>query len=1000
MPARARKAQAAISLGPVTLNSGASLIQVNPSYGLAQATLASVTPNTADGASVTFSTLQNGNAGGSVGSNPRIYVTAAPTLTNGMIGAWATVLSNDPNNGNQYNLSFATYDAGAGILPLSAFYTATFSGTSNYYMNASRTVPSGGATINSLTMNNGGSTLSFTNSGDVLTVQSGGILGGTDNNARVIGSAALPGQLTPGAGQQQLFIYNGANTLTVNAKITNNGAAVNLVLDSASQTGNNPTIVLANANSYSGTTFVNGINVNLNSTLSTAGSAAGPAIPGNVVLFGGNNNGTDTMAAGNATMTLLASNQIAATANVLLDGTCELNLNSFSNTIANLTFNNDSASNNSIANGSNSGVGAVVMTGTAALTVSGSINATNLTSSFGICTLNGILNLNGGTQAINVDPVTMQPNQIGLELNATAVNGALVKTGLGVLGIGGLSPYSGTTTINQGTLATAVAGANIDNSQVVIGPAGTLDTRGLSSLTIGSLTGSGTLTNSGILNAGGTLVTGWDNTNSSFAGTLTNTSPSSLLNLTKIGTGNFNLSGNNLATNVNAPNLGTLTVSGGEVTLNSPSAVEGFTAYTVNTGGSLVVDDSVNAVNNRLGGSYQGATANVGNTTTDRTVNFQGGNLMILGNSAVPVTEDLGNVNLGNAANTAGGGVLTLSASNTGGVLVALINANFSNQNGYSTLLIRGDNLGQGTSAGTANTATVYLPNNPGYPGIVGQGGGNDGSTTMSIRPDILVDPSATGSGTSFAVRDTTTNLLRPLNASTELAASLASAGVTTNVGLGTSQALSLAASANSLTLSGAGAVNSAMGGAVDALSPGLPGLTINSGGILATSGTTSINVPVTTGGISTDIHVAGAGTVLDLNSPIYNTTNGIVKADAGALVINAPQYYTGASGTEINGGLLQLNGGNNTIMVQPTATVPNLLILGVNGGTLDLDGNSQAVSTLTSVNTLPGMGGTITNSSTAAVNFLTNSAGASTFAGPITNGAGRCRSTSRATTR
>ena len=67
-----------------------------------------------------------------------------------------------------------------------------------------------------------------------------------------------------------------------------------------------------------------------------------------------------------------------------------------------------------------------------------------------------------------------------------------------------------------------------------------------------------------------------------------------------------------------------------------------------------------------------------------------------------------------------------------------------------------------------------------------------------------------------------------------------------------------------------------------------------------------------------------------------------------------------------INGGTLQLGSavGNNPILVNPTATVPTVLDLQLNdvGSTLDLNGNSQAVGRLSSINPLAGQAGNIIN--------------------------------------
>src|SRR5205807_1156084 len=96
----------------------------------------------------------------------------------------------------------------------------------------------------------------------------------------------------------------------------------------------------------------------------------------------------------------------------------------------------------------------------------------------------------------------------------------------------------------------------------------------------------------------------------------------------------------------------------------------------------------------------------------------------------------------------------------------------------------------------------------------------------------------------------------------------------------------------------------------------------------------------------------------------------GIVKADGGKLTLNSPAYYTGE--TVVNGGTLVLNGGANTIMVTPTATVPTVNSdLRMNGGTLDLNGNDQAVGFISTVagTTIPTAGVVITNNGASAAN-------------------------------
>ena len=103
--------------------------------------------------------------------------------------------------------------------------------------------------------------------------------------------------------------------------------------------------------------------------------------------------------------------------------------------------------------------------------------------------------------------------------------------------------------------------------------------------------------------------------------------------------------------------------------------------------------------------------------------------------------------------------------------------------------------------------------------------------------------------------------------------------------------------------------------------------LTVNSAGILASGGTTAINAwALTSGGISMDVHVAGAGTVLNLNAPIINETNGMVKADAGTLLFNAAVVLFRHQGRRSTAAWCSSTGANNTLPVQSTSTVPTVL--------------------------------------------------------------------------
>ncbi len=255
-----------------------------------------------------------------------------------------------------------------------------------------------------------------------------------------------------------------------------------------------------------------------------------------------------------------------------------------------------------------------------------------------------------------------------------------------------------------------------------------------------------------------------------------------------------------------------------------------------------------------------------------------------------------------------------------------------------ATAVITGTGLG-----GTAGNNVANLVDTNAFPaGFIVGGLGGAGTTTISIAPSILGDTTVGGSGTGFVTWAQGGTGVRLLTGG-EYAASLA-AGATTNVMLASgAAALGGNITVNSLTLNSGAAVTGTAGQA----------LTVTSGGILATANS-SINVgnlyfgAGAAGTVEGIVHVL-SGATLNVTGAIGNgqansgTVGGLTKADGGTLILNTAETYLG--NTTINGGILRLNGGTNTLAA-PIQAAPGsvaLQILTVNGGgTLDLFGNSQ----------------------------------------------------------
>ena len=157
----------------------------------------------------------------------------------------------------------------------------------------------------------------------------------------------------------------------------------------------------------------------------------------------------------------------------------------------------------------------------------------------------GTLTVNGGNFSGNI-----LDGQFG-------TGGNLIKIGPGSLTLGGVNTYTGKTTVLGGTL---IAGSTTGFSQAsafTVNAPAILDVNGFNT-SIGSLAGNGTVTNNNA--TPGSLTTGFDNTSTTFTGSLQN--GAGTLALGKVGAGTFTIS--------NSTYSGATTVSQG--TLRAGSA--------------------------------------------------------------------------------------------------------------------------------------------------------------------------------------------------------------------------------------------------------------------------------------------------------------------------------------------------------------------------------------------------------------------------------------------
>lgn len=269
--------------------------------------------------------------------------------------------------------------------------------------------------------------------------------------------------------------------------------------------------------------------------------------------------------------------------------------------------------------------------------------------------------------------------------------GGIVKIGAGVFTLTGVNTYAGATQILEGTLEADGGAAISDQSAVTVasGAAFTL----LDNEAIGSLSGAGNVQ----LNAN-TLTTGFDNTSTLFSGVIAGAG-----GLTKVGTGEFTLSGVNTFTGDTLVLGGTLTLDNAQallsdsiVTINAPATLslgasvtlgglfgDGAVALGVNT---LTIDAASDSTfSGAIGGSgglvKDGAAVfvlNGVNTFTGGTEILEGA-LVLDGGSAL---SDIG------AVTVASGATLELAASEAIGSLAGGGNVDLN----ASTLTVGGDN--------------------------------------------------------------------------------------------------------------------------------------------------------------------------------------------------------------------------------------------------------------------------------------------------------------------
>jgi autotransporter-associated beta strand protein len=530
----------------------------------------------------------------------------------------------------------------------------------------------------------------------------------------------------------------------------------------------------------------------------------------------------------------------------------------------------------------------------------GTASVTQLGSSDGD-TISAPLILNGSLNLYNTSA-----NPLTLSGNITGTNNLVVNGGTVVFG--GTTTYGGTTTIAQGTLQIASSLALQDS--ILNYTNGSVTFNGITSATLGGLSGSQNLNLINTASAALALTVGANNLNTTYTGALTGSG-----SLTKSGTGTLTLAGANNFTGGTTVLGGNLTVSGG--TINAPSST-----ILVGNGATGV---SFTVTNGTVTANTFSVAPNGGST---------GDSASITGTASAAFA----NVNLGSANNTVGN--LTINTTGT---------VNLGNYTGSKDLQGTGPNTGGGLiiNAGTVTATNVLVQNagnlaadlniNGGSLNIVGTSGAFIVGAGNSARGGWLTmkGGSLTYLGTDGLLLNTSSGTVNGANIS-------GATSVATLTGVTLNQISAVGATSWLVVSNGATLYLGSVG-----LVANQPGANVfasfgNGGATIGAVTNWSSVAPITLAGTAT-FQAADAASVAHNISlgGILSGSGGLNKTGGGTLTLAGTNTYSGA--TTINMGMLSLNGvlaANGTVTVASSGTLTgNGIISGAtivqSGGTL-----------------------------------------------------------------
>ncbi len=362
---------------------------------------------------------------------------------------------------------------------------------------------------------------------------------------------------------------------------------------------------------------------------------------------------------------------------------------------------------------------------------------------------------------------------------------------------------------------------------------------------------------------------------------------------------------------------GATTINRGTLVLSSSGAIP-LSAITVNSGGTLTLDNSSISMLNRINDSG--------------TFTLNGGDLNYIGNASTQASETIGNLSIASGHN-----IITITPG--AGGLTMMTFASFARTAG-ATVLFRGTNLGSNPDA---NVSTIMFTSTPTLTGASGAAN----TTTISIIKGAFGDNSLSGTGTDMVTYNVgNTNGLRLLNGAGFTGEYSSSLTTNTNVKLNADTAAATV-SVNSLILNGYNITNPGGGVTLTMASASLAGnIIINTAHNIAGSNTTL--------GITTFELIILANANSTISAVIGTATTGsLTISGSGNITLSTAALYTGT--TSVN--RVTLTFGATNVLSSGGVTII--------GGSLNIGTNSNTVGAVTLQNgTITGSSGVLTVSS------------------------------------